>query len=57
MSLFEKGDTVQVVKDGIVHVSTLKKKEGKWWRLTNKHPKDCCNYWPEEKLILISKRK
>jgi hypothetical protein len=53
---FEIGDTVEVVRDGVKHTSTLKKKEGIFWRLAVNHPKDCCNYWSEDMLKLVKKR-
>ena len=56
MKMLEVGDTVRVVLDNKPWESTLVKKEGIFWRLAQTHPKDCCNYWTEEKITLVRKR-
>lgn len=56
MNMLEVGDIVKVVINNESWNSTLKEKVGIFWKLDMNHPKDCCNYWVEEKIILIKKK-
>lgn len=56
MNMLEVGDRVRVVLEKQIWEATLKEKVGIFWRLDVTHPKDCCNYWTEEKITLVRKR-
>lgn len=56
MNLLEVGDTVKVTLNGEDWESILVKKVGIFWKLSQTHPKDCCNFWLEENIKLIKKK-
>lgn len=51
MSKLKIGDKVKVFNGN--HTSTIKKRSGEYWVLTDKDPRHCCNYYFDSELKLV----